>query len=307
MRVIAVSRFGGPGSLNLLDIPQPVPGDGDVRVRIAARAVNPIDVLLRSGALSSFVPARNFYIPGFDFAGTVSAVGAGVTSVDAGARVIGISPWFVTQAGSYADEVVVPADAVAPAPTTADAVDAATLPLNGVTAWLAVDAVDAKPGATIVVTGAAGGVGGFAVQLAAARGATVIGVAAPGDAPLLGSLGATATVPRNVDLAPEIARIAPDGVDAVIDAASLGRIDLVRDGGRFAAVLGPAAPVPERGVAVETVQHTPDGALLGRLSAAVDAGAVTLRVARILPLDQAARGHELYEAGGVRGRIVLAD
>ena len=307
MRAIVVSSFGGPGSLRLADIAEPTPGPGEVRVRIAARAINPIDIFLRSGALRDAVPERPFYVPGFDFAGTVAAVGPGVAGLDAGSPVIGISPWFTTQAGSYAEEIVVPADAVALAPASADAVAAATLPLNGVTAWLAVDAAQAAPGATLVVTGAAGGVGGFAVQLASARGASVIGIAAPGDADLLGDLGASALVSRDADLASELARIAPQGVDALIDAASLGRIDLVRDGGRFVSVLAPAAPAPERDVTVETVQHTPDGALLARLAASVDSGELTLRVARALPVDQAPRGHELFETGGVRGRIVLAD
>jgi NADPH:quinone reductase-like Zn-dependent oxidoreductase len=307
MRAIVISSFGGPDSLRLTDIPGSAPGDGEVRVTVSARAINPIDVLVRSGALRGAVPDRPFYVPGFDFAGTVAEVGPGVVGMDVGSAVVGISPWFATQAGTYAEEVVVPAEAVALAPASVDAVAAATLPLNGVTASLAVDAAQAAPGATVVVTGAAGGVGGFAVQLASARGATVIGIASPGDADVLGDLGATALVPRDADLASELARIAPQGVDAVIDAASLGRIDVVRDGGRFVSVLAPAAPVPERGVTIETVQHTPDGARLARLAASVDAGDLTLRVARVLPLDQARVGHELFEAGGVRGRIVLAD
>ena len=307
MRAVTVTEYGGPEALRLSEVALPQPGPGEVRVAVAARPVNPIDVFIRSGALKDMVPARDSYTPGLDFAGTVDAVGPGVSEFAVGAPVIGLSPWFVTQAGSYADAIVVPAEVLAAAPRTVDLTAASTLPLNGITAALAVNEVALSAGTTVLVTGAAGGVGGYAVQLAANAGARVLAVAASEDADLVRSLGATTVLAKDVNLVEAVHQEFPSGVDAVIDAASLGTevIGALRDGGRFAAVLSPAAPESERGITVATIQHAPDGAMLAKLATDVDARELTLRVADTFPLTDAASAHERFEKGGLRGRIVL--
>lgn len=304
MHAITITEFGGPDVLHVTDLPTPQPGPGDVRVRVLARPVNPIDVMLRTGALESAIPARERYVPGLDFAGVVDALGHDVTGPALGRRVVGISPWFLTQAGSYAEHVVVPAGALATIPDDLDPVAASTLPLNGVTAAMALDAADVGPGSSLLVTGAAGGVGGYAVQLAAARGARVLADAAAEDADLVRSLGAADVVARGPYVAADVRRLLPGGADAVVDAAALSPFAAVRDGGTFVALV-PTTREAERDVTVVTVQHIPDGALLSRLVDDVTAGRLTLRVAATYPLSEAALAHEHLAKGGVRGRIVL--
>jgi NADPH:quinone reductase-like Zn-dependent oxidoreductase len=307
MRAVAVSDFGGPEALQVIDVPTPQPGAGEVRVRVLAAAVNPIDVFVRSGALADLLPEKAYYVPGVDVAGEVDLVGSGVTGFSVGQRVVALVAWFATQVGTYAEYVVVPVEALAAAPRDTEATAAATLPLNGITASLALDVIAPHPGTTVLVTGAAGGVGGYAVQLAANRGATVIAVAGPGDEELVRSLGAAHLVARGDDVLAQIQSLAPDGVDGVVDAASLGAsvLPAVRDGGRFAAVLGPAAPEAQRAITVQTVQQAPDGKRLAELVSEVDAGRLTLRVAETLPFTAAGDAHARFAKGGLRGRIVL--
>ncbi|MGN6330653.1 MAG: NADP-dependent oxidoreductase [Motilibacteraceae bacterium] len=305
MRAITVTEFGGPEVLHVSELAEPQPGAGEVRVRVVARPVNPIDVMLRTGALAGAVPASDHYVPGLDFAGVVDAVGPGVTAPAVGRRVVGISPWFLTQAGSYAEQVVVPADVLAQVPEDLDLVAASTLPLNGVTAAMALDAAGVAANSSVLVTGASGGVGGFAVQLAAARGARVLAVAGAEDVDLVRSLGAADVVARGAHVVADVRRLLPGGVDAVVDAASLVPVAAVRDGGSFAALVAPAAPAAERDITVTVVQHVPDGALLSRLVDEVHAGRLSLRVAATYPLSEAALAHEHVAKGGVRGRVVL--
>ncbi|MEV6769529.1 NADP-dependent oxidoreductase [Nocardia sp. NPDC051030] len=304
MRAVVIQEFGGPEVLRSIETPVPSPGAGEVLVKVGASPVNPIDIGARVGAFAAFLPPREYYVPGIEFAGTVAELGAGVTDSTLGDPVIGLIPWLADPVGSYADYVVVPADVLASAPRGVDLVAAATLPLNGITADAAVRAADAQAGHTVLVTGAAGGVGGYAVQLAAASGARVIAVAGAGDADLVRSLGATDFIARDESLAERLREVR---IDAVIDAALLGPslITVVRDGGRFIALLPPVAPESERDITVSTVQQAPDGRRLAELVELVEAGRLTLRVAETYPLAEAAAAHARFEKGGVRGRLVL--
>lgn len=301
MRAVGFSRFGGPEVLEVFEVPTPSPGPGQVLVKVAAAPVNPIDVGARAGAFAALLPDREHYVPGVEFSGWIEDVGAQVSRGEIGQPVVGLLPWLSTFEGSYAEYVVLDADLVAAAPTGVELSAAATLPLNAITADLA---VTAAPGATVLVTGAAGGVGGYAVQLAAARGATVIAVAGADDAQLAGSLGASEFVARGADL---VARLGAGRVDAVIDAALVGAelLPLVRDGGAFVALLPPLAPPAERAITVSTVAQTPDGRRLAELVNLVEAGTLSLRVAETYPLARAADAHARFEKGGVRGRLVL--
>ncbi|MGW4242583.1 NADP-dependent oxidoreductase [Nocardia sp. NPDC004722] len=301
MRAVGFSRFGGPEVLDVLEVPTPTPGPGEVLVKVAAAPVNPVDIGARAGAFAALLPEREYYVPGVEFAGWIEDVGSHVSRQEIGQAVVGLLPWLSTFEGSYAEYVVLDADLVAAAPTGVELSAAATLPLNAVTADLA---VTAAPGATVLVTGAAGGVGGYAVQLAAARGARVIAVAGADDAELVASLGASEFVPRDADL---VTRLGTGGVDAVIDAALVGAalLPLVRDGGAFVALLPPLAPPAERDITVTTVAQAPDGRRLAELVDLVEAGTLSLRVAETYPLARAADAHARFEKGGVRGRLVL--
>ncbi|MFY7627546.1 alcohol dehydrogenase catalytic domain-containing protein [Streptomyces sp. NY05-11A] len=194
-------------------------------------------------------------MPGLDVAGTIDALGGGVRGFAVGDAVIGLSDWPDTQAGTHAEYVVLPATAVAAAPRHASPIEAATLPLNGLSAWQALDLLGAADGATVAITGAAGAVGGYLVELAVARGLRAVAVAGPQDEELVRKFGADIFVARSKDPTAAIRTAVPGGVDGLIDAAALGGsvIGAVRDGGAFASVRG-AGPGAERGIRISQIQ-----------------------------------------------------
>ncbi|MFI0740268.1 NADP-dependent oxidoreductase [Streptomyces sp. NPDC021100] len=309
MRAIVVRTAGGPEALELVEVPVPRPGAGQVRVRVEAAAVNPVDALTRAGTLAAagLVAPREVTGIGWDVAGRVDEVGPGVTEFAPGDRVIGLRDRLDLSLGTYADQVVLDAAALAPAPARLSAAEAATLPLNGLTADQALDALGLAPGATLLITGAAGAVGGYAVQLAAGRGLRVVASAAEEDEAFVRSVGAEWFVPRSADPAEAVRALVPGGVDAVLDAAVLGvaALGAVRNRGAFVSVVGGAAPTPLRGITVTELWVAADAAGLARLSALADTGRLTPRVAGVLPLAEAARAHHRLAEGGLRGRVVL--
>ncbi|MFF0771467.1 NADP-dependent oxidoreductase [Nonomuraea wenchangensis] len=309
MRAVVIRAFGGPEVLQIADVPMPIAGEGQVRIRVEAATVNPVDLATRSGALTEagLLPVRDLIGIGWDVAGTVDQTGPGVTGLRRGDRVIGLSDRLDVPLGAQAEYVVLDADAVAAAPAGVSAVQAATLPLNGLTAAQALDGLDLEHGQTLLVTGAAGAVGGFAVQLAAARGLRVIAVAGADDEPLVRRLGAELFVPRTARLGEAVRRLVPGGAHAALDAAVVGvaALDAVRSGGAFAALVAGGAPLPLRGIRVFHHWIRADGARLSGLAALVEAGSLTLRVAESRPLDQVADAHRRLAAGGLRGRLVL--
>jgi NADPH:quinone reductase len=222
------------------------------------------------------------------------------------ARVIGLRDRLDQPVGTYAEQVVLDAADVARAPEGAGSAAASTLPLNGLTAVQALDLLGLGAGQTILVTGAAGGLGGFGVELAAMRGLRVIAAAGDDDEKLVRELGAAEFVPRSADLAAAVRDLAPGGVDAAFDAAVLGypALDAVRARGSFATFGGPRL-VPVRGIRVVLVVIHADAAALAGLSALAGSGKLTLRVAGTYPLADAAQAHERLAAGGMRGRLVL--
>ncbi|WP_426512403.1 NADP-dependent oxidoreductase [Dactylosporangium sp. McL0621] len=303
MRAVIIRSFGGPEVLEIAEVPTPSPGPGEIRVRVTAAAVNPVDLQTRSGALAraGIMAPRAVTGLGWDVSGVVDAVGAGVTAFGPGERVIGLSDRPGLSLKTQAEFVLLEATAAAHLPGGADPVAAATLPLNALTAAQALDLVPAAARATILVTGAAGAVGGYAVELAARTGARVVAVAAERDAALVRALGAAHHVPRTA-AAEAVRALVPGGVDAVIDAANLGirAMDAVRGGGTYVGVLG-SPPPPLRGIRVANVWIRADGERLASLAAA----GLTLRVAGTLPLPHVAEAHRRLEAGGLRGRLVL--
>jgi NADPH:quinone reductase-like Zn-dependent oxidoreductase len=313
MRAVTFSRFGGPEVLEVAELPEPRPGPGEVRIRVAAATVNPTDIGFRAGRQQPTQLAEMGvhppYIPGMELAGVVDAVGAGADGWQPGERVMAIVNPRRPGGGAQAERVVVPAESVARVPEGASLEGAATLPMNGLTVRLALDRLELRPGQTLGVTGAAGAVGGYAVQLGAVAGLRVIAVAGPQDEALVKGLGADVFVPRGDTAAQGIRDAVPGGVDALVDAALIGPAILpaIRDGGRLAAVR-PFTGEPERGIRIQLVrvseylrnQPALDG--LGRL---VAAGKLTLRVAETFPPERAADAQRKLEAGGVRGRLVI--
>lgn len=311
MRVIEVRRYGGPEVLEEVERPDPRPAPGRVRVRVTALPVNPVDLWTRDGLLAAMTPGlQPPFVLGWELAGTVLEDGEGFT---AGQPVVGMVPWFAVAAtgiGTYAEIVSAEPGWLAPLPAGVDPVPAATLGLNAQTAAQSLDLLGLRAGDTLLVTGASGAVGAFAVQLAAAAGAHVVAVAAGADdEPYLAGLGAKQVLPRTgpADLAAAVRGAYPAGVDALLDAALLGppAIGAVRDGGVFVSASSPAAPAAERGVRVESVMTRPDAALLADLLTALADGRLTTRVAGTLPLADAAEAHRRLAAGGLRGKLVL--
>lgn len=311
MRAIGLTEFGGPDVLRVIDLPDPVPGPGEVRIRVHAAAVNPTDTMLRAGAVKAWFDGRpGPYVPGMDAAGVVDAIGPDTdTSLRPGDPVVAILQAYGPRGGAYAELVVAPAESVVSMPSGADFPAASTLLMNALTARRALDLVAVPAGGTIAVTGAAGAFGGYAVQLAKSGGLRVFADASEADSRLVKELGADEVVSRGDGVAARFRALVPDGVDAVIDGAAQHGLVVaaVRDGGGLAVVRFWDGPV-DRGVQLHKVLVTDvatDHARLLRLRDQAGAGELTLRVADVLPADQAADAHRRLAAGGVRGRLVL--
>lgn len=319
MDAVVVSEYGGPEVLRQVDIEEPHAGPGRLRIRVHAATVNPADVLLRVGDIDDALRASTLsppYRPGMEAAGIVDEIGPGTsTDLAIGDRVMAIMMPIDDSGGAYAEYVVVDADQVTTAPAGSSHAEAATLPMNGLTARRALDVLNLPPGATLAVTGAAGAVGGYVVQLAKNDGLRVIADAAPADERLVASLGADEIVSRGTDVAESIRRLHPDGVAAVVDAALQGDevLPALRDGGQIAIVRrdgerGTSELHPERGITIRDVwvpDYTHATDKLDNLRVLAEQGKVTLRVARTFPAAEAAAAHRALERGGVRGRLVL--
>lgn len=313
MRAVTFSRLGGPEVLEVLERPAPQPGPGEVRIRVAAATVNPTDISFRSGrqftvAQLAEMGVRPPFIPGMELAGVVDAVGEG-TSWRPGDRVMAIVNPRRPGGGAQAELVVVPAASVARVPEGTGLEAAATLPMNGLTVRLALDKLALRPGQTLGVTGAAGAVGGYAVELGVSDGLRVIAVAAPKDDALVKRFGASIVVPRGDGAIRGLHDAAPGGVDGLIDAAVLDAAALpaIRDGGKLATVRGFAGP-SERGITIEPVRVTSyllNHEALDRLGQLVAAKRLTLRVAETFPPERAADAHRKMAAGGIRGRLLI--
>ena len=310
MQAVIVRSFGGTEVLEVATLPIPEPGPGQVRIAVEAAAVNPADIATRAGMLAGaglMVPGP-VTVLGWDAAGTVDAVGAGARRFAVGDRVIGLQDRLTAPGGAQAGYVVLDESAVARAPRTATPAEASTLPLNGLTALQSLDLLALDDGDWLLVTGAAGAVGAFAVELAVLRGLRVVGVARTSDEAFVRGLGAEEFIAATDELGIAVRAVVPGGVDGALDAAVIGvaALDAVRGGGAFVAVVAGGAPAfPLRGTRIDQVWIRADGVALGQLSALVDAGRLTLRVAGTYPLADVAKAQERLAAGGLRGRLVL--
>ncbi|GAA4913684.1 NADPH:quinone reductase-like Zn-dependent oxidoreductase [Stackebrandtia albiflava] len=296
-RTAVVRNPNGPDSIEIIDVPVTEPGPGEVRVRVAAAAVNPVDLGVAGGFFHQMglIDQPHHTGLGWDFAGTVIAVGDGV-DLAVGTRVAGMVGGFDRDFGTYAEQLVVPATDLAVVPDGLDLVEASTVPANGLTAAQILDLLGDAPatGARLLVTGAAGAVGGYVAALAPDRGWRVTGLARATDEEFVRSTGADFTT----DTAP--------GWDAVADTAVLPQaLDLVRDGGTLVGVRPGAAPEAERGITVHVVNVHADAARLSDLLARTASGELAARVHTAVPLDQVADAHRAVAKGGVRGRYVL--
>jgi NADPH:quinone reductase-like Zn-dependent oxidoreductase len=311
MRTIAEETFGGP--IALIDLPTPEIGTGEVLIRVRAAGVNAFDWKVADGALEDQMKHRFPLILGFDAAGVIERVGADVTGLAEGDEVYGYLFKPVIGEGTYAEYVGAPATIVAKKPVTVGFAEAAALPTPGLTAMDLVDAVDTREGETILIAGATGGVGSYATQLAARRGAHVIATARQTNEALVRRLGAAGTIDHTTeDLVDAVRMAQPGGIDAVIDVVSdreaLGRIStLVNEGGRLASSVYAAdvEGLARRGIGATNVSMQPDARRLGELSRMVDSGELSVRLDRTFPLEKAPQALEERRTGHIRGKIVL--
>src|SRR4029077_11896991 len=235
MRAYAIDEFGKPGSIR--EVPDPEPAAGQVRVRVAASALNPFDNAVANGYLKGRMEHRFPLIPASDLAGTVDALGPDVTGFAIGDHVFGIRGTMVIGEGTLAELATASAGTIAKRPAKVSEAEGAAMALAGVSALMTVDAANLKPKDVVVIVGASGGIGSYAVQLAHLRGARVIGVTSTGNVDYVKGLGADEVIDRNAgDVLDAIKAKRPDGVAAIIDtggdAASLARLsEAVRHGG----------------------------------------------------------------------------
>lgn len=302
MRVVEVTAAGGPEVLKVAERPDPVAGDGEVVVAVRAATVNPTDLGARMRRGPRATPDPPFVL-GWDFAGEVASVGDGVSGVAPGDRVVGMVQWYDAggAVGAYAEQIAADAEWVVPLPDAVDFETAATIPLNGLTAAQGLDLLALPAGSSLLVTGATGAVGSFAVQLAVAAGLRVVAQASTGDEAWVESLGPAEVIGRDADLSAL-------EVDAAFDAVPLGEPvhPAVRDGGAIVTTRRVPDPDPARGIDAQVFLVHHDRERLRALVDDVAAGRLRTRIDRVLPLEQAAEAHRLNEAGGLRGKVLLA-
>ncbi|MDX3180411.1 NADP-dependent oxidoreductase [[Kitasatospora] papulosa] len=299
MRAARYHEYGGTDTLVVEQAPDPLPGPGEIRVRVAAAGVNPVDWKVRDGSVCDFLPVDLPAIPGRDAVGLVDMTGEGVTSVDIGDRVFGLGG--VT--GATAELAVL--SAWAPAPAAWSDEEAAGAGLASVTALGGLRALGRLEGRTLLVEGAAGGVGGAAVEIARALGATVIGTASERNHAYLASLGAV-PVTYGAGLAERLTGLAPTGVDLVLDAAASGSLpDLVEIAGGPDRVVTVADHVNAERLGVRVANAVNDSALLAEAAALGEQGRYVPRIDRTYPLEEIAQAHAHSERGHVRGKIVI--
>ena len=313
MRAVGIREFGGRERLEVLDVPEPKVPPDSVLIAIRAASVNPVDWKLREGRLEPRFPHVFPVVLGWDAAGVVEQVGPAVTEFAPGDEVFAYCRKPFVGEGTYCEYVSVPETFVARKPESLDFEHAAAIPLAGLTAYQALfGAAGVSGGDTVLVHAAAGGVGGFAVQLAADVEAEVIGTASESNHEHVLALGASEVVDYTAgDFVAGVRDAYPDGVDVVLDTVggeTLRRsLDVLRDGGRIVSIIEPPTgpEFSERGIDARYVFVRPNGEELEELADLADDERLVVHLSEVFPLAKVAKAHELSESGHVRGKLAL--
>lgn len=305
-RALQFTSFGGPEVLEVGEQPEPPVGPDWVAVRVAGAGLNPVDWKVREGFLQERLEHRLPVVPCWDLAGTVEAVGPAVHELAPGDRVFGYARMDVVQHGTARERAVVPVRCLARAPESVELTTAAAVPLAGLTAHqLLLSALRVSAGDVVLVHAAAGGVGQFAVQLAVAAGARVLGTASPANHDHLRSLGAE-PVAYGEGLVDAVRALAPEGVDVVADLVGGEALEtaprVLRDGGRVGSIVDADGV---RALGGTYVFVRPSAADLADLARRIDAGELRVDVAATYPLEQAQEAFRVLQDGHVRGKLVL--
>jgi NADPH:quinone reductase-like Zn-dependent oxidoreductase len=302
LKAVVYRRFGGPEVLEYTDVPNPKLAQNSVLVRVRAAALNPADHQLQAGLGVSHTDAWFPVIPGWDVAGVVERVGAGVSEFAPGDEVIGYIHQDILHNGAYAELVSAPVETLVRKPRTASWPEAAGLPLAGLTAYRAiVQTLNVEPGETVLIHGAAGGVGVLAAQLALARASRVIGAASMGHHDFLRSIGVL-PVAHGEGIAHRVQALAPNGLDAVLDCVGKGVLHTTANLGSSRMR---ACSIADVGPSITTVFARLDRAALTRLVAMVDEGKLRVPIAATYPLAQAAAAQAALKQPHAPGKIVL--
>ncbi|MFI5709823.1 NADP-dependent oxidoreductase [Kribbella sp. NPDC051620] len=309
MKAVRFHEYGGPDVLRVEDVDQPVPGAGQVRIRVAATSFNGVDGNIRGGFMQGPIPVKLPHTPGIDVAGTVDALGEGVDGPEIGTDVIGFLP--MAEAGAAAEYVLAPAGILTPAPESIPLADAAALPVVGLTAWQALfDHAKLTAGQRVLINGASGGVGGYAVQLAKNAGAHVIAVAGPRHAEQVNAAGADEVIDHTTT---EVIAAVAEPVDVVlnlapIDPAQLAALlSVIRPGGVLVntTVWMPAPSDEERDVRGIDLFVSSDADQLAQLVRLVDSGELRVDVGQRVPLTDLAAVHAQAAEGALPGKVVI--
>lgn len=306
-RAVGITRPGGPEVLAVVEREVREPGPGEVRIAVGAAAVNPTDIGLRQRGAGELPPP---WVPGMDAAGAVESVGGGVVHVVVGDAVMAVVAPRRAEGGAQAALVVVPATSVVPVPDGMPPAQAATLPMNGLTALHGLALLGLVEGQTLLVTGGAGLLASYVIPIAKRRGLRVLADAAPKDEALVRSFGADVLLPRGDALVAAVRAEVPEGVDAVFDTALLRReaFPVIREGGALAVVRTWDGDDVEHGIRIEKVQvwtvlERTDW--LQEVRELAGEGVLAPRVAGTYPPEAAGEAHRRLEAGGLRGRDVI--
>jgi NADPH:quinone reductase-like Zn-dependent oxidoreductase len=306
MKAVRVHEYGGPEVLKYEDAPRPQAGPGEVLIRVHASSVNPVDWKVRAGYLQQMMKYKMPMIPGWDVSGVVEAVGSGATRLKAGDVVYCLSD--ISRDGAYAECVVVKESVVALKPKSVDHTTAAAIPLAALTAWQALnDGAKLSAGQTLLIHGAAGGVGTFAVQFAKMKGARVIATASKKNHDFLRSLGVDETIDYNTTKFEDVVH----GVDAVLDTITGETMErswqVMKKGGILVSILEPPSPEKAAAHGVRCHHTFVQGNLdqLNEITKLVDAGKLKVIIEKVFPLAEARAAQESNATGHTRGKIAL--
>ena len=307
MKAVRVHNYGGPEVLRFEDAPRPTPGSGELLVRVHAVSVNPIDWKVRAGDMKDYIPLHLPFIPGWDVSGVVEAVGAGVTKFKKGDEVYA-RPDVVQHGGAYAEYAVVKETQTALKPKSVDYVHAATVPVAAVTAWRALfDTAGLKKNQKVLIHGAAGGVGSFAVQLAKWKGAHVIGTASAKNQSFLRELGVDEAIDYAKTRFEDVVHDADVVLDPIGGDTQSRSWKVLKKGGFLVSIV--AQPSTEEatkhGVRSALINAQADTSVLSEIAELIDSGKLKPIVETVLPLSEARKAHELNEGGHARGKVVL--
>jgi NADPH:quinone reductase-like Zn-dependent oxidoreductase len=308
MKAVRYHAYGDSDVLVYEEADRPAAGPGQVVVQVAGTSFNLVDVAIRAGLLQQVFPVTFPHVPNFDVAGVITEVGEGVNGWSVGEAVVAYLP--MTEPGAAAEYVAAPAEALAAAPRTVELADAAALPSTGLTAWQSLfEHADLKAGQSVLINGAGGAVGGYAVQLAAQAGATVTATASARSLDRIRSYGADRIV--DYTATPVVQAVAGQRFDVVLNLVRTGPeetaqlVGLVADGGAFVSTTTPGPEDAGRGVRTVQVFSRSDAAELAELVARVDAGDLEIEVAERRPLAGLAAVHDQAAAGRLAGKTVL--